>query len=152
MSRRMITSTLILFLLSCGSVAVAQDGLAKSRLAAKYLIQDDSDRPQLESAAQDEEAESEQQVQPEELTTSPSGWQLKSIREIKLDVRDNAERTPTDRSYELAQYGRPGDLATTEKSLRLGGAQHSLSAVVFRRCGVGAIRTNAAAESTVRCF
>ncbi len=115
MSRRMITSTLILFLLSCGSVAVAQDGVPTSRLAAKYLIQDDSVRPQLEPARPDEKAEAEQQGQPEELTSSPTGWQLKSIREIKLDVRDNAERTPTDRSYELAQYGRPGDLATSEK-------------------------------------
>lgn len=115
MSRRMITSTLILFLLSCGSVTVAQDGMPKSRLAAKYLIQDDSDRPQLEPASQDDEVVADPPSQPEELTNSPSGWQLKSIRDIKLDVRDNAARTPTDRSYELAQYGRHGDLATTEK-------------------------------------
>lgn len=53
-------------------------------------------------------------IAPVEMDQAPT-WPDKTMREIKLDVRDNGKRTPEDRSKELSTFGGPANRPASNK-------------------------------------
>ena len=79
---------------------------------------EESNLPQLDSPDQEDEKQQEddQETGIDQISSSAvPQWPSKTIREIRVDVRDSGNRVPEDRSTELGGFGGPSIRPTTGK-------------------------------------